>query len=87
MGHRTARPILQAVFERNLRPAYLGVIGSQAKRKVLLRELVEGGVDPAAAETFRCPAGLPLGTNQPGEIAVSIAAELIQTRDRLREKH
>ena len=33
------------------------------------------------AEQFRCPIGLPLGTNQPGEIAISVAAELIQVRD------
>ncbi len=81
MGHRTDRPILQAIFERRLQPRYLGVIGSQAKRKVLLRELAESGIPPEVAEQFCCPIGLPLGTNQPGEIAVSIAAELIQCRD------
>jgi len=94
MGHKTDRPILQAILERmhphpgplperegvgSLR--YLGVIGSQAKRKVLVRELIEGGIAADVAEQFRCPIGLPLGTNQPGEIAVSIAAELIQCRD------
>jgi xanthine dehydrogenase accessory factor len=96
MGHRTDRPILQAVLEKqsaapSLQPSpngrgsfelpYLGVIGSQAKRKVLVRELMDGGIPPELAEQFRCPIGLPLGTNQPGEIAVSIAAELIQCRD------
>ena len=35
MGHRTDRPILQCVLERHLQLPYLGVIGSQAKRKVL----------------------------------------------------
>ncbi|HZZ27863.1 MAG TPA: XdhC family protein [Pirellulales bacterium] len=100
MGHKTDRPILQAILERNLpRPLgegrregaailsqnfqlpYLGVIGSQAKRKVLVRELIEAGMAKDLAEQFRCPIGLPLGTNQPGEIAVSIAAEFIQCRD------
>jgi xanthine dehydrogenase accessory factor len=81
MGHRTDRPILQTIFERRMQPRYLGVIGSQAKRKVLLRELTESGIPAEIADEFRCPIGLPLGTNQPGEIAVSIAAELIQCRD------
>jgi xanthine dehydrogenase accessory factor len=81
MGHKTDRPILQAIFERQFQPRYLGVIGSQAKRKVLLRELHEDGIPDDVAKQFRCPIGLPLGTNQPGEIAVSIAAELIQCRD------
>ena len=57
------------------------MIGSQAKRKVLVRELAEAGSSDELANAFRCPIGLPLGTNQPGEIAVSIAAELIQCRD------
>ncbi len=86
MGHKTDRPILQAILERrvqspNFELPYLGVIGSQAKRKVLVRELAEAGVAKELVEQFRCPIGLPLGTNQPGEIAVSIAAELIQCRD------
>lgn len=81
MGHRTDRPILQEIFRLGRRPAYLGVIGSEAKRKIMVRELVEAGIDPGTAEQFRCPIGLRLGQNQPGEIAISVAAELIQVRD------
>lgn len=81
MGHKTDRPILQGIFERRLSPRYLGVIGSHSKQKVLLRELTEAGIPPEVAQRFRCPMGLPLGTNHPGEIAVSVAAELIQARD------
>ncbi|MEM8865923.1 MAG: xanthine dehydrogenase accessory protein XdhC [Planctomycetota bacterium] len=81
MGHRTDRPILEAIFRRSIKPAYLGAIGSAAKRKVLIRELIEAEIDKERAEALRCPIGLPLGSNQPGEIAVSIAAEMIQQRD------
>jgi xanthine dehydrogenase accessory factor len=81
MGHRTDRPILEAIFRRGLRPAYLGVIGSQAKRSVLVRELTAAGIEPGAIDHMRCPIGLAIGKNQPGEIAISIAAELIQVRD------
>lgn len=83
MGHRTDRPVLQEIFRRDRQPAYLGVIGSAAKRKVMVRELTEAGIAHDTAERFRCPIGLPLGQNQPGEIAISIAAELIQVRDAL----
>lgn len=83
MGHRTGRPILEEIFRQGKHPAYLGVIGSAAKRKVLLRELFEAGIAPGQADHFRCPIGLPLGQNQPGEIAISVAAELIQVRDAL----
>ncbi len=81
MGHRTDRPILEAVFYAGLEPAYLGVIGSQAKRSVLVRELSAAGISTALTDTMHCPIGLQIGQNQPGEIAISIAAELIQVRD------
>lgn len=83
MGHKTDRPVLEAIFRQGRQPVYLGVIGSAAKRKVLVRELREAGIAAETAERFRCPIGLDLGTNQPGEIAVSVAAELIQVRDAL----
>jgi xanthine/CO dehydrogenase XdhC/CoxF family maturation factor len=35
------------------------------------------------ANRFRCHIGLAIGQNQPGEIAISVAAELIQVRDAL----
>jgi xanthine dehydrogenase accessory factor len=83
MGHATDRPILEEIFRQGRRPAYLGVIGSEAKRKVMLRELADSGLASDIAAQFRCPIGLPLGNNQPGEIAISVAAELIQVRDAL----
>lgn len=81
MGHRTDRPILQAIFQQRRQFAYLGVIGSQAKRKVLVRELREAGIDDTLSEQFECPIGLALGNNQPAEIAISVAAQLLQRRD------
>lgn len=81
MGHRTDFPVLEAIFKAGLEPAYLGVIGSRAKREVLRRELADAGVATAAIERLRCPIGLPIGGNQPGEIAVSVAAEILQVRD------
>jgi xanthine dehydrogenase accessory factor len=80
MGHRTDLPILAAILQSAKEFSYLGVIGSLAKRKVLIRELIESGIAPERANIFRCPIGLDMGTNQPGEIAVSVAAELIQVR-------
>ena len=80
MGHAADYPILSRIL-RGEKPAYLGVIGSASKRAVLLRELASEGLD--AKDDFFCPMGLPLGSNHPREIAVSIAAQLLQERDRL----
>jgi xanthine dehydrogenase accessory factor len=81
MGHRTDRPILEEIFRRGRTFPYLGVIGSKAKRAVLERELQAAGVAKDSLELMRCPIGLELGSNLPGEIAVSVVAQLIQERD------
>jgi len=80
MGHASDFPILEAIFKAGLETAYLGAIGSRAKREVLRKELEAAGVPLAAIERLRCPIGLPVGGNQPGEIAVSLAAEILQVR-------
>ena len=86
MGHATDRPVLSALFRSGLKPAYLGVIGSKNKRGTLLRELIDEGIAADVANGFRCPLGLPIGNNQPAEIAISIAAELLQRRAELESK-
>lgn len=87
-GHQSDLPVLQRIFETGRRFPYLGVIGSRAKAAVLRKELVEAGIAKEQL-SFHCPIGLfdgesPIGNHDPNEIAVSIAAQLIQERDRLR---
>lgn len=84
MGHATDRPILEEIFRLDRQFPFLGVIGSKAKRAVLIKELQAAGIPAEKAADFRCPIGLELGTNQPGEIAISVVAQLIQERDRWR---
>jgi xanthine dehydrogenase accessory factor len=82
MGHATDRPILRrALTERNF--PFIGVIGSDAKAKILRRELIADGVSAKQASKFHCPVGLDFGSNHPHEIALSIAAQLLSVRDRL----
>lgn len=80
MGHNTDLPILAAIFARGLSPAYLGVIGSRSKRSVLNRDLIKTGLPEESIGDFHCPIGLPIGTNQPAEIAISIVAQMLETR-------
>jgi xanthine dehydrogenase accessory factor len=86
MGHATDRPILEEIFRQGRTFPFLGVIGSKAKRAVLVKELTAAGIPREQAEAFHCPIGLDLGTNQPGEIAISVVAQLIQERDRWRAR-
>ncbi len=81
-GHATDRPVLQRALAERAFP-FLGAIGSAAKAAVLRRELVAGGLSPERAAQFHCPLGLDFGTNHPHEIALSIAAQLLNERDRI----
>jgi xanthine dehydrogenase accessory factor len=79
-GHSFDQPVLIELLRAG-RFGYVGVIGSKAKRAALRRGVLEAGIAPELFETVHCPMGLDLGTNHPYEIAISIAAELIQVRD------
>ena len=85
MGHASDRPILLEIL-RTREPPYLGVIGSAAKAQRLRKDVSEAGLPAEYRDRFLCPVGLDLGTNHPGEIAVSIAAQLLQRRDELRRR-
>ena len=80
-GHATDFPVLLECLKREQKFPYLGVIGSKSKRAVLVKDLIAAGVDPQNAEGFLCPIGLPIGKSEPAEIAVSVAAQLVQYRD------
>lgn len=79
-GHATDLPILQRALEKEF--PFVGAIGSKSKRATLDRELRAAGVSAEKVAAFQCPLGLPIGTNHPQEIAISIAAGLIEARDR-----
>lgn len=59
---------------------YVGVMGSQAKRAFMKREVEAQGVPGEVFETVRCPMGVDIGADTPEEIAVSVVAEMIATR-------
>lgn len=62
--------------------AYLGMIGSKAKRKTLFDELRREGFTEEELARAHNPIGLPIGAESPEEIAISIVAELIACRRR-----
>lgn len=84
-GHTSDRPVLQRALGERAFP-FVGVIGSKAKAAILRKELVAAGLPAGRARRFHCPLGLAFGTNHPHEIALSIAAQLLAERDRLRAK-
>lgn len=81
-GHATDLPVLQEILTTR-EPPFTGVIGSRLKARALRRDLTSAGIPQDRIDSFHCPLGLPIGNNTPPEIAVSIAAQLLQVRDSL----
>lgn len=59
---------------------YVGCVASQSKAAHIREGLGEEGVDPAAIERLHSPVGLDTGADSPGEIALSILAEIEAVR-------
>jgi xanthine dehydrogenase accessory factor len=77
MGERDEEAIREALA---LRPAYLGVVASARRFAQLRRSLLARGVEAAALDSIRSPAGVAIGAQAPEEIAVSVLAEIVARR-------
>ena len=60
---------------------YLGMIGSKRKIKEIFSKLENKGVERKLLDIVHAPIGIPIGSQTPEEIAVSIAAQLIAIRN------
>ena len=64
---------------------FVGVIGSQAKRKAMFDALEQRGISKERLARVACPIGVDVGAETPEEIAVAVAAEVIATTRRARD--
>lgn len=79
-GHRLDADCLRIAI--GLDWDYLGMIGSRRRVRRILEHLAADGVDPERLARVRAPIGLDIGAETPGEIGVSILAEIIDVRRR-----
>jgi xanthine dehydrogenase accessory factor len=78
-GHRDDAAALRACVKSSF--AYIGMIGSRRKIALMREEFIAEGWSTAQAfDRVHAPIGLPIGSKTVEEIAVSIAAELVQAR-------
>lgn len=74
-GHLFDKDALRAVATSPV--AYVGMIGSRTKVRTVMHDLEEEGVPAEALARVHAPIGVDLGGQTPGEIAVSILAQII----------
>ena len=77
-GHLFDKIVLEQALRT--RAGYVGMMGSKSKRKQILEALRDQGFAEEDIARIHSPIGLPILASTPSEIAVSIVAELIQTR-------
>ena len=77
-GHNHDEQALHAVIDSDA--AYIGMIGSRRKVKLIFDDLVTLGVAPDRLQRVHAPIGLSIGSVTVPEIALSIVAELVQVR-------
>ena len=62
---------------------FIGLMGAPAKLRAIDKALAEHGFDTTQRARLSAPVGLAIGSSTPAEIAVSVAAQLIQLRPQL----
>lgn len=77
-GHEHDRDALRQVVSSPA--AYIGMIGSRRKVKMVFDELQQAGVAEEALAVVHAPIGLDIQAETPEEIALSIMAEIVMVR-------
>ena len=80
VGYRTDEIAVKSLLSQQY--AYLGLLGSGSKIKKLLSDLEKDGFSQGELKRIHAPVGLPVNSQTPEEIAISIAAEIIQVKNR-----
>jgi xanthine dehydrogenase accessory factor len=77
-GHLYDGFVLEQAVKTNAR--YIGMIGSKKKIQTLYQNLIKKGISKETLDRVYAPIGLDINSETPGEIAISIVAELIKVR-------
>lgn len=78
-GYRTDGQVIRQLLGKNF--AYLGLLGSRSKIEQMWRELEIEGFSKIEIDKVFAPVGLSIKSQTPEEIAISIAAQIIQIRN------
>jgi xanthine dehydrogenase accessory factor len=78
-GYRTDDVALRALLGKEFK--YLGLLGSKKKVEKMFEDYRNAGINKESLQRIHTPVGLPIKSQTPEEIAVSIAAEIIRVKN------
>jgi len=79
-GYRTDDIALRALQGKEFK--YLGLLGSRKKIQKMFDDYKREGIDQDWLEKIHTPIGIPIKSQTPEEIAISIAAQIIQIKNK-----
>ncbi|MEA2066631.1 MAG: XdhC family protein [Thermotogota bacterium] len=83
-GHQRDLKALKVIFSYN--PRYIGMIGSARKNEELHEEFIKSGYFEEQWKMIKTPIGLEINALTPGEIAIAIAAEIVDAKNRISQE-
>jgi xanthine dehydrogenase accessory factor len=80
-GYRTDAIAIKALLHKQFK--YMGVLGSSKKMQQLFTDFASQGIPSDQLAHIHTPIGIQIKSETPEEIAVSIAAQIIQVKNNL----
>jgi xanthine dehydrogenase accessory factor len=85
-SHQLDLALCEAILKR-IDFRFLGLIGSETKRKRFCKQLRERGIPDIQLERLSCPIGISgIESKEPGSIAISVVAQLMQLYEKNKNK-
>ena len=79
VGYRTDDIVVRTLWEKQFR--YFGLLGSKSKIEKMFNDYRAEGVSESLLQPIHAPVGIAIHSQTPEEIAISIAAEIIQVKN------
>lgn len=79
VGYRTDDIVIRSLLSKHFK--YFGVLGSSKKIEKMFTDFKAEGIDESMLERIHAPIGIAINSQTPEEIAVSIAAQIIQVKN------
>jgi len=79
MGYKTDDIVVRALMDKPFK--YIGVLGSKKKVQKMFTDYRNEGIAAEVLKRIHAPIGIPINSQTPEEIAISIAAEIIKVKN------